>query len=85
MLVQTLIDTELLPDELLAQAEDTAFVQSLLTQIDPRYRDVLALRYSSNLTFAEIGKILSRPLHTVKSQHRRALASLKRLLVLKPA
>ena len=85
MLVQTLIDTELLPDELLAQAEDTAFVQSLLTQIDPRYRYVLALRYSSNLTFAEIGKILSRPLHTVKSQHRRALASLKRLLVLKPA
>ena len=80
VLVQTLVDTELLPDELLAQAEDTVFVQSLLTQLNIKYRDVLTLRYSSNLTFEEIGEVLKRPLHTVKSQHRRALALLKRLV-----
>lgn len=85
MLTETLADTAPLQDELIAQAENTALVQVLLTQLDPRYQDVLTLRYSSNLTFEEIGEILQRPLHTVKSQHRRALASLKRLLVMKPA
>lgn len=85
MLVETLVDTEPLQDELIAQAENTVLVQALLTKIDTRYRDVLTLRYSSNLTFEEIGEILRRPLHTVKSQHRRAIASLKRLIIMKPA
>ncbi|OGG74267.1 hypothetical protein A3A37_03025 [Candidatus Kaiserbacteria bacterium RIFCSPLOWO2_01_FULL_52_36] len=84
-LVESLADTQLLPNELIMQAEDTAFVQNLLVQLNPRYKEVLTLRYESNLTFEEIGKILGRPLHTVKSQHRRALVYLRRLLEVKPA
>jgi len=84
ILVETLADKEPLPDELIAQAEDTVFVQALLTQLDPQYREVLTLRYSSNLTFKEIGEIVQRPLHTVKSQHRRALAALRRSLRAQP-
>lgn len=85
VLLETLADTQPLQDELIEQVENTVLVQALLTQLDSRYQDVLTLRYSSNLTFEEIGEIVQRPLHTVKSQHRRAIASLKRLLVMSPA
>jgi RNA polymerase sigma-70 factor (ECF subfamily) len=77
--VDTLADSELLPDELLARAEDKNYIEALLAELNPIYREVLTLRYSSNLTFEEIGEILKKPLHTVKSQHRRALIALRRL------
>jgi len=79
-LVQALVDNNPLPDDLLARAEDVLFVASLLEELDPLYRDVLDLRYSSNMMFEEIGEFLKRPLHTVKSQHRRALIALRRSL-----
>lgn len=80
----TLADNILMPDELLARAQDAHFVEMLLEELDPLYRDVLKLRYSSNMTFEEIGKLLKRPLHTVKSQHRRALIALRRSLEIRP-
>lgn len=80
VLVATLADTQPLPDELLARAEDARYLDMLLGQINPEYREVLTLRHTSNMTFDEIGKVLKRPLHTVKSQHRRGLVALKRLL-----
>lgn len=83
--MESIVDNELLPDELLERAGNAAFVQRLLEELDPRYRDVLSLRYTSNYTFAEIGKILKRPLHTVKSQHRRALAMLRRAIDMRTA
>lgn len=80
VLVATLADAGPLPDELLARAEDARFLETLLEQINPEYREVLTLRHTSNMTFDEIGKLLKRPLHTVKSQHRRGLVALRRLL-----
>lgn len=79
-LVETLRDKEPLPDELIARAKDATFVSALLRELAPGYKEVLTLRYTSNLTFKEIGEIMQRPLHTVKSQHRRALAALRRSL-----
>lgn len=79
-LVATLADTAPLPDELLARAQDAQYLSFLLGQINSEYREVLTLRHTSNMTFAEIGELLKRPLHTVKSQHRRGIASLRRLL-----
>lgn len=84
VLLETTPNTELLPDALLERAEDTAYVTSLLIQLDSKYREVLTLRYSSNMTFEEIGKLLKRPLHTIKSQHRRALVMLKRIQEAEP-
>ena len=83
LLLDTLADNQPLPDELLTRAEDARFVQLLLADLDPLYRDVINLRYSSNMTFEEIGEFLKRPLHTVKSQHRRAIIALKRSLEVK--
>jgi RNA polymerase sigma-70 factor (ECF subfamily) len=59
---ETLVDDKPSPLELLARAEDTIFVQELLNELNPLYRDVLTLRYSSDFTFKEIGKLLKRPL-----------------------
>ena len=84
-IIESIADAAPLPDELLAHAENTVFVQALLETLDPRYKDVLTLRYTSNYTFEEIGEVLKRPLHTVKSQHRRALAMLRRALQAYPA
>lgn len=83
-LVATLADTSPLPDELLARAQDAQYLSFLLSQINPEYREVLTLRHTSNMTFAEIGKLLKRPLDTVKSQHRRGIASLRRLMETQP-
>lgn len=85
ILTATVADNSLSPVELLEKAEDIIFVQELLEQINPLYKDVLILRYQNEMTFEEIGKILKRPLHTVKSQHRRALISLRRALDTKTA
>jgi RNA polymerase sigma-70 factor, ECF subfamily len=85
MLLESTAGIELLPSELLERAENTAYVTSLLEQLDPKYREVLTLRHSSNMTFEEIGEMLRRPLHTVKSQHRRALVMLRRLREAEPA
>ena len=85
ILTATLADTAPLPDELLLRAEDVRFLELLLGQINPEYSEVLTLRNSSNMTFGEIGKLLKRPLHTVKSQHRRGLVALRRLFEKKTA
>lgn len=81
----TLADAEPLPNELLARAEDARYLDLLLGQINSEYREVLTIRSTSNMTFDEIGKVLKRPLHTVKSQHRRGLVALRRLLESKTA
>ena len=43
-------------------------------------REILTLHYQEEMTFEIIGKILKKPLNTVKSRHRRALAKLKKYL-----
>ncbi|MFA6535821.1 MAG: sigma-70 family RNA polymerase sigma factor [Candidatus Paceibacterota bacterium] len=77
-LLSTVASDALQSDELLARAEDEKYVAGLLARLNPKYREVLKLRYSSDLTFEEIGEILKRPLHTVKSQYRRAISALRR-------
>lgn len=74
---ETLADTEPTPEEVAVLSEQKAFLDDALNQIPPASREVLLLRYHEDLTFDEIGKALGKPLHTVKSQHRRALQALR--------
>jgi len=76
----TLADTEPLAPEILERAENEKTVQSLLERISPIYREVLILHYVNEFTFDDIGKILGKPIDTVKSQHRRALILLRKML-----
>ena len=76
-LVDTLGDPETLPATLIKKAEDKGLLDSGLANIAPLDREILTLHYTEELTFEAIGKILKKPLNTVKSRHRRALAKLK--------
>jgi RNA polymerase sigma-70 factor (ECF subfamily) len=73
-------DTELLPDELFAKAEEKALIENLVAKLSLPHQEILFLYYTEELTFDEIGKIVGKSLNTVKSQHRRALAQLRKLL-----
>ena len=73
-------NSEPLPDEIISRAENKKILDKLMNKLSLFYREVLFLYYNNNFTFDEIGKIMNKPLNTVKSQHRRALIELKRLL-----
>ncbi|MCX6739237.1 MAG: sigma-70 family RNA polymerase sigma factor [Candidatus Parcubacteria bacterium] len=79
-LEETLTDTEPLADEIFARAEKEKRLEKFLAKLSPLYREVLILHYQNNFTFEEIGQILKKPLHTIKSQHRRALIILRTLI-----
>lgn len=75
-----LTDETPLQDEILERAKTSETLVKAIAKLPLRDREILSLRYENELTFDEIGKILGRPLHTVKSTHRRALLALRSLL-----
>lgn len=79
-IIDTLADSTPLPPELFEQVERKELLDRALGEISPMHREVLVLYYVENLTFNEIGEILNKPLNTVKSQHRRAIAELRTIL-----
>ena len=80
MLVETVADTEALPDEAFAKLQDAEVVQEALAQLSPDAREILLLHYTNELTFLEIGEMLGEPQNTVKSRHHRAIISLRKIL-----
>ncbi len=73
-------DESVLPDEALQKLQDKKVLDEILKVLPPDYQEVLILHYQEELTFDEIGKILGKPLNTVKSQHRRALIEMRKKL-----
>ncbi len=73
-------DEELLPDRAMEKLQDTEFLNGILEKLPPDYRMVLVLHYEEEMTFDEIGKVMGKPLNTVKSAHRRAILTLRRML-----
>ena len=73
---------DLLPDVALQKIQDSEFLNELLEKLRSDYRAVLILHYQEEMTFEEIGQVLNRPLNTVKSQHRRALIELRKLITI---
>lgn len=73
-------DENLLPDLVLQKLEDSQFLNETLENLRLDYREVLVLHYQEEMTFEEIGEILAKPLNTVKSQHRRAILELRKML-----
>ena len=71
----------ILPDEALQKLQDVEYLNKLLGELSPVYREVLILYYQEEMTFDEIGKILNKPLNTVKSHHRRAILKLKNIII----
>ena len=69
-----------LPDEALAVKQEHGKLIKALNSLDDKHCPVLVLRYFNELTYDEIGKVLSIPLGTVKSRINQALKSLRRQL-----
>lgn len=81
MLTETLVDPAPLPQELLERAGVAQMLSSAMERLSSKYRMVLFLRYNDHFTFKEIAETLREPLNTVKSRHRRALMTLRKLPV----
>ncbi len=75
------IDCEISPEQKAYNKSKENFLTTVLTQLSPKYKEVLVLRYQNNFTFRKIAEQLGKPINTVKSWHRRGLANLKELLV----
>ncbi len=73
-------DENLLPDEILQKLQDSLLLNKTLEKLPTNYKTVLILHYQEEMTFDDIGKILEKPLNTVKSDHRRALIKLREIL-----
>ena len=76
----TIPDEALLPDKVLEKLEDNKLLNHLLDQLPVTYKSVLVLHYQEEMTFEEIGTILGKSANTVKSQHRRALVQLRKMV-----
>jgi RNA polymerase sigma-70 factor (ECF subfamily) len=72
---------EPLPEELAERADLRETLQAAIATLSPRYRTVVALRYSTDLTFGEIGQVLGLPENTVKTHFQRAKGMLRAALL----
>lgn len=79
-ITETIADPSPLAPEIFEQAEKRKLLDTALAKLPFMYREVLTLYFDEDLTFSEIGEILGKPLNTVKSQQRRALESLRKIL-----
>ncbi|NOZ21799.1 MAG: RNA polymerase sigma factor [Planctomycetes bacterium] len=68
------------PTEVVAQADENAIVLEALEELKEDYREVLYLRFTDELSFAEIAEHLKLSLDAVKSRYRRAVAAVRKKL-----
>jgi RNA polymerase sigma-70 factor, ECF subfamily len=78
--IENIPDEKILPDVALEKLEDKEFLNELLNKLNLGYREILVLHYQEEMTFSEISKILNKPLNTVKSQYRRAIMELRKMI-----
>lgn len=79
-LTETLADPAPLPEELFEHSDLSARLSDALNELNPDHRAVLLLYYNDHFTFQEISESLGKPIDTVKSQHRRALMKLRKIM-----
>lgn len=70
-------DAALSPEERVERDGLQEAVQCAVAALPERYRAVVALRYTTDLTFGEIGQVLGLPENTVKTHFQRAKALLR--------
>jgi RNA polymerase sigma-70 factor (ECF subfamily) len=74
------LSEELIGEEDSAVVEDNISLEAALMRLSPAYREVIGLRYISNLPYHEIAQVLTVPEETVRTRLRRALAQLRKLM-----
>ena len=79
-LLSTLLDPELQPEEQLELHELRELLLEAIETLPSRYRAIVLLRYTDQLSFREIGQALSMPESTAKTYFSRARKQLRTLL-----
>ena len=79
-LMETVSDPETIPAKLIEKAEEKNMIDGAMQSLSLDEREILTLHYQEEMTFETIGKMLKKPLNTVKSRHRRAVMKLKKYL-----
>lgn len=80
VIADSITDETNLLDELFDQKNEYEKILKAIEKLDVKYRTVLFLRYTSDMTFNEISDTLGESLNTVKSRHQRAIQMLKKNL-----
>ncbi len=70
--LEQLADTTPLPDDIAERADLQQILAAAIAALPPKYREVVALRYAADLSFAEIGEVLGIPEATAKTHFHRA-------------
>lgn len=68
------------PDEQASRAETVAQLAAAMERLNDADREVLHLRHTAGLSFAEIAEILAQPLGTVLARAHRALTKLRKIM-----
>ncbi len=71
------------PDEVALDAVASEELSALVERLSPAHREVLALAFVDELSYAEIAQVLEVPVGTVKSRLNHAKQALKKLLRLR--
>ncbi|NDE68434.1 sigma-70 family RNA polymerase sigma factor, partial [bacterium] len=77
----SIADESMLADEIAHQAELGKSLSHALATLPPAHRAVVILHDFNEMTFEEIAEMSDVPMNTVKSQYRRSLITLRKLLV----
>ncbi|MFJ5772455.1 sigma-70 family RNA polymerase sigma factor [Psychrobacillus sp. NPDC093180] len=64
----------------IATSDEKMDLLNAIYQLDEKYKTVLLLKYYEDLTFEQIAEILGEPIGTVKSNGKRALTKIKKIL-----
>ena len=73
-------DTSPLPEEMAERSDLQMTLQKAIQKLPPKFRAVVLLRYSSQLSFSEIGHTLNMPEATAKTYFQRAKPLLRAAL-----
>jgi len=80
ILLDTIATAELKPNEIFEQLETEKKVDDLMGELSGSSKEVVLLHHYEEMTFDQIGKVLNKPLNTVKSRYRRALMEMKKIV-----
>ncbi len=76
-LVETMQDKSPLPDEVVERRDVQEILLKAIGALPPKFRAVVLLRYAAQLSYAEIGRVLTMPEATAKTYFQRAKPLLK--------
>jgi len=77
---QQLADTDPLPEEVVERGDLQQLLSAAIRRLPDRYRDVVALRYTTDMTFGQMAQALGIPESTARIHFHRAKTLLRREL-----